>query len=70
MHGMIQWQGTYRYSADTFYRVLTHLPVDKMAVFSQTIVPDAFSRMKSFTFWLKFHWFVPKGSINNISALV
>ena len=30
--------------------VLTHLPLDKMAVISQTIFPDAFLRMKSFVF--------------------
>ena len=35
---------------------LTHLPVDKMAAISQMIVSDAFSWMKSFVFWLKFHW--------------
>ena len=27
-----------------------------MAAISQTIFPDAFSRMKSFKFWLKIHW--------------
>ena len=36
--------------------VLTHLPQDKMAAISQTIFSDAFSLMKSFLFWLKFHW--------------
>ena len=35
---------------------LTHLPLDKMAVISQTLFPDAFSWMKSFVFWLKFQW--------------
>ena len=40
-----------------FLRVpLTHLPVDKMAPILQTIVSDAFSWIKSFVFWLKFHW--------------
>ena len=38
----------------------THLPLDKMAAFSQTIVSEqvseAFSWLKSFLFWLKFHW--------------
>ena len=34
----------------------THLHLDKMAAFSQTIFSDAFSWMKSFVFWLKFHW--------------
>ena len=28
----------------------------KMAAISQTIFADEFSRMKSFVFWLKFHW--------------
>ena len=37
-------------------RVLTHLPLDKMAAVSQTIFSDAWSWMKSFVFWLKFHW--------------
>ena len=35
---------------------LTHLPVDKVAAISQTIFSDAFSWMKSFVFWLNFHW--------------
>ena len=35
---------------------LTHLPLDKMAAFSQTIFSDAFMWMKSFAFWFKFHW--------------
>ena len=35
---------------------LTNLPMDKMAAISQTIFSDAFSWMKSFVFWLKFHW--------------
>ena len=34
----------------------THPPLDKMAAISQTIFSDAFSRMKSYVFWLKFHW--------------
>ena len=25
---------------------------------------------ESFQFWFKFHWFIPKGSIDNKSALV
>ena len=33
----------------------THLPLDKMAAIWQTIFLDAFSWMKSFVFWLKFH---------------
>ena len=35
---------------------LTHLPLDKMVTFSQTIFWDEFSWMKNFVFWLKFHW--------------
>ena len=31
-------------------------PLDKMAAISQTIFSDAFSWMKNFEFWLKFHW--------------
>ena len=31
-------------------------PLDKMAVILQTVFSDAFSWMKSFVFWLKFHW--------------
>ena len=34
---------------------LTHLPFNKMAAISQTIFSDAFSWMKIFIFWLKFH---------------
>ena len=37
-------------------RPLTHLPLDKMSAISQTIFSDAFSWIKSFVFWLKFHW--------------
>ena len=31
-------------------------PLDKMDAKSQTVFSDAFSCMKSFIFWLKFHW--------------
>ena len=31
-------------------------PLDKMAAISQTMFSGAFSWMKSFVFWLKFHW--------------
>ena len=37
-------------------RTLTHLPLDKRATIPQTIVLNAFSWMKSFIFWYKFHW--------------
>ena len=46
---------------------LTHLPLDKVALISQTIFSYAFSWMKNFVFWLKF---VPKGQINNNPVLV
>ena len=42
--------------ASVGHSVLTHLPLDKMAAISQTIFSGAFSWMKSFIFWLKFHW--------------
>ena len=38
------------------YSMLTHLPLDKLDAISQTILSYAFSWMKSFVFWLKFHW--------------
>ena len=34
----------------------SHLPLDKMAAISPTIFSDAFSWMKTFAFWLNFHW--------------
>ena len=48
-------------------------PLDKIAAITQIIFSDAFSWMKSFVFWLKFHLIfiqilvnlVPKGLINN-----
>ena len=40
-----------------WYRLsLTHWGRDKMAAISQTIFSNAFSWMKMFEFWLKFHW--------------
>ena len=39
-----------------FDRILTHLPLDKMAAILQKTFSDAFSWRKSFLFWLKFHW--------------
>ena len=36
-------------------KCLTHLPMDKMATILLTIFSSAFSCMKSFVFWLKFH---------------
>ena len=35
---------------------LTRLLLNKIVAISQTIFSDAFSWMKSFVFWLKFHW--------------
>ena len=43
-------------SALSNYKLLTRLPLDKMAAVSQRIFSDAFSSMKSFVSWLKFHW--------------
>ena len=45
-----------RYLADKHCRILTHLPLDKMAAISQTIFLNAFSWMNSFVFQVKFHW--------------
>ena len=36
--------------------IVTHLYLDKMAAILQMIYLDAFTRMKSLVFWLKFHW--------------
>ena len=36
--------------------VLTHWGQDKMDTISQTTFWSAFSWMKMFEFWLKFHW--------------
>ena len=38
------------------WHILTHLPLDKMAAILQVLFSDAFSLMKSFAFWLNFHW--------------
>ena len=35
---------------------LISFPVDKMAAISQTAFSNAFSWMKNFVFWFKFHW--------------
>ena len=35
---------------------LTPLPLDKMAAISQTTFSNAFSLMKIYWFWLRFHW--------------
>ena len=49
---------------------LTHWGRDKMDAISQTPFSSEFSWMKMFDFRSKFHWFVPKGLINNIPAFV
>ena len=51
--------------------ILTHLPWDKMAAFSQTIYSDAFLWMKSFCIFIKISLkFVLKGQIDDNPALV
>ena len=35
---------------------LTNLPLDKLVAISQTAFSNAFSWMKSFVFWIDFHW--------------
>ena len=54
------------------YRIcLTHLTLDKMVAFSQTIFSETFSWMKHFVFLVKTSLkFVPKGPIDNNPALV
>ena len=59
---MTQWckesghqQSCYGPSSPVMFQ-FTHLPLNKMAAFLQTIFSNAFLWMKSFVFWLKFHW--------------
>ena len=56
------WNGTmWGISAELRWdntKLLTHLPLEKIAAISQTIFSDAFSWMKNFVFWLKFHWYL------------
>ena len=42
----------------------------QMAAILQMTLSNTFSWMKMLEFRLEFHWFVPKGPINNIPALV
>ena len=50
---------------------LTHWGRDKMAAIFQTTCSNAFSWMKMYELWLRFHWSLfPRISINNIPALV
>ena len=51
------------------YTSLTHWGRDNMDAISQTF-SNALSWMKMYEFRLKFPWSLPKGPINNISALV
>ena len=48
----------------------TRLLLYKLPSISQTMGLDAFSRIKSFVFWLKFHWIFSKGPIDNNPAVV
>ena len=50
------WKRPQLYMAELPPTSSTHLPLDKMAAISQTIFSGAFSWMKSFVFWCKFHW--------------
>ena len=49
---------------------LTHWGQHKMAAIFQTTFSNAFSWMKMYELWLRFHWFFSRGWINNIPALV
>ena len=53
----------------SFQDILTHLPLDKMAVISQTIFSYAFSKTKRILIKISLK-LVPKGLINNNTALV
>ena len=65
--GQNQWY----HEALLSYTELTHLSLDKMAAFLQTIFSDAFSWMKSFFILIKISLkFVPKDLTNNNKALV
>ena len=46
----------YQYTARLMECEFSSSPLDKVAAISQQIFSDAFSWMKSFVFWLKFHW--------------
>ena len=63
---------SYLFKADVcLFFLLTHLPLDKMAVTLQTLVLDSFSWMNNFVFWVKFHWFfLSKGPFDNNQSLV
>ena len=49
--GQIGMQEMTDIGKDYIGKCLTHLPLNKMAAFSQTIFSDVFSWMKSFVFW-------------------
>ena len=44
------------YAIKDTWHYLTPLPLDNMAAISQTTFLNAFSSMKTFVFWLEFHW--------------
>ena len=51
--------------------VLTHWRREKFAATSQTTFSNAFSWMKMYKIWLRFHWnLFPRGPINKIPVLV
>ena len=51
------WCRTYKKSLPIPVMIhLNHLPQDKMAAILQTASSNAFSWMKNFVFWFKFHW--------------
>ena len=57
----MSWRGLSVQSSPQLWHIqskisLTHLPVDKMAAISWTTFSNAFSWMKSFVFWIDFHW--------------
>ena len=59
-HQAIMWPKTELLSVElpgkNLCDILTHWGRDKMAAVSQTTLSNAFSWMKMFEFWLKFHW--------------
>ena len=52
-HATVHWQ---QGKSELWANCLTHWGRDKMDAISQTIFSVVFSWMKSFVFWLKFHW--------------
>ena len=56
--------------AEAEIAILTHWGRNQITALMQTTFSNAFSWMKMYEFRFKFHWFVPKGLIKNIAALV